>query len=59
MATCNERDRERRGGERRRVSRVPAGGLKKTVLWLPAMRETEREGEGGGGGEFLGYLLED
>ena len=47
MATCNERDRERRGGgRRRRVSRVPAGGLKKAVLWLPAMRETERRGGG-------------
>ena len=65
MATCNdgeretETEREGEGGRRRRVSRAPAGGLKKTVLWLPAMTEREREGEGGGGGEFLGYLLED
>ena len=57
-----QRHREREKGRRRRVSRVPAGGLKKTVLWLPAMRERQRErekGRGGGGGEFLGYLLED
>ena len=52
MATCNERDRERRGGGRRRgVSRVPAGRLKKTVLWLPAMTERERQRERRGGGE--------